>query len=286
MILYLFWLGGWLLVGAWLETLGVSILALMGIFLGASLSKFKKPYCWFGFAVSFLFISILLFIRFFPKFSFVIPFSWFVTGRIRFIVITAAVTLGLTASIHNLQNKIEKVSVGILMAIIIVWFCILPFLSPALVKDDLSALENVMDAEGVCYQSMDYTCGPAAAVTALTRLGLQADEGRIAILAHSSPVMGTLPSSLCNALEKLYEDKGLKCHYRYFDSVNQLQHYQLVLVTVKDTFLSDHCVAVIGITDDHVIIADPIDGKRIITRDEFKSMWRCSGIVLEHTPTL
>ncbi|MHC4131877.1 MAG: cysteine peptidase family C39 domain-containing protein [Planctomycetota bacterium] len=172
------------------------------------------------------------------------------------------------------------------MVIIIFWFCILPFLSPALVKDDLSGLKNIIDAEGICYQSMDYTCGPAAAVTALTKLGLQADEGRIAVLAHSNPVIGTLPSSLCNALEKLYEDKGLKCRYRYFDSVNQLQQYQLALVTVKDTFLSDHCVAVLEITDDHVVIADPMDGKKIITLDEFESAWRCSGIVLERAEPL
>jgi predicted double-glycine peptidase len=273
-------------VGAWFETLAVSILALMGIFLGASLSKFKKPYCWFGFASSFLFVAILLVVRFVPKLSFIAPFSWIVITRARFIVITVAVTLGLTTSIYHLRKKTEKVTLAVLMAIIVVWFCILPFLAPALVKDDLSSLKNIIDAEGVCYQSKDYTCGPAAAVTALNKLGLQADEGQIAVLSHSSPIAGTLPASLCNTLEKLYKDKGLKCRYRYFDSVKQLQQYQLALVTVKDTFLSDHCVAVLEITDDTVTVADPVDGKKTVTRSEFENAWRFSGIVLERSASL
>jgi predicted double-glycine peptidase len=273
-------------VGATFETLAVSILALLGIFLGASLSKIKKPYCWAGFAASFLFVAILLVVRFVPKLSFIAPFSWLVITRARFVVITVAVTLGLTTSIYHLRKKTEKVTLAVLMAIIIVWFCILPFLAPAFVENDLSALKNIIDADGICYQSKDYTCGPAAAVTALKRLGLQADEGQIAVLAHSSPIAGTLPASLCNTLEKLYKDKGLKCRYRYFDSLNELQRYQLALVTVKDSFLSDHCVAVLEITDDAVTIADPVDGKKIVPRNEFESTWRFSGIILERTPSL
>jgi predicted double-glycine peptidase len=273
-------------VGAWFETLGVSILALLGIFLGASLSKIKRPYCWFGFTASFLLVSMLVTTRFIPKISFVAPFSWLVITRIRFVVLTLAVTLGLTSSIRHLRYKTEKVTVGILMVIIVFWFCILPFLAPALVEKDLTAIESRIDSEGICYQSKDYTCGPAAAVTALKKLGLQADEGRIAILSHSSPVVGTLPSSLCDALNKLYQDDGLSCQYRYFDSLSQLQRYQLVLLAVKDTFLSDHCVALFEITDDSVTIADPVDGKKTVTRDEFERVWRYSGIVLERDPAL
>jgi predicted double-glycine peptidase len=51
----------------------------------------------------------------------------------------------------------------------------LPFLVPALIKERLSNLTTRLDSNGICYQSTDYTCGPAAAVTALRRLGLQAD---------------------------------------------------------------------------------------------------------------
>ena len=273
-------------MGALFETLGVSILALLGIFLGASLSKFKKPYCWFGFAASFLIVSILAFIRFFPQFSFTAPFSWLVVGRVRFVFTAVAVTMGLTTSIPHLRYSFQKVTVSILMVIIVIWFCISPFLAPAFVEKDLSALENRIDHQGVCYQSRDYTCGPAAAVTALMKLGLQAEEGKIAVLAHSSPVTGTLPDCLRDALLTLYEDKGLKCEYRLFESVNQLQDYPATLAVVKDAFLADHCVAVLEVTDDDITIADPVEGKKVMQRDKFERAWRYSGIVLERDPSL
>jgi predicted double-glycine peptidase len=273
-------------VGACFETLAVSIVALLGILVGAALSRIKKPYYWLGFSGSFLLVFILVTTRFAGKVSFIAPFSWLVIGRIRFVVTAVAITLGLTTSIPHLRYKTERVTVCILMAIIVVWFCILPFLAPALVQKDLSALKNRIDAEGICYQSKDYTCGPAAAVSALNQLGLPAEEGRIAVLAHSNPISGTLPSCLCDALRKLYEDKGLKSNYQYFDSLNELQKYQVTLAVVKDTFLSDHCVAVLEITDDTVTIADPVDGKKTVTRDEFERVWRCYGIVLERTPSL
>jgi predicted double-glycine peptidase len=269
------------IVGAWFETLGVSALALLGILIGAALSKFRKPYCWFGLGVSFLLVFILVIIRFFPGVSFAAPFSWLAVGRTRFVVIAVAVTLGLTSSVRHLRFRFEKVTVCILMAIVVVWFCISPFLAPAIVEKDLSALNNNTDSSGICYQSRDYTCGPAAAVTALAHLGLEANEGEIAVLAHSSPVTGTLPDCLRDALLALYEDKGLKCQYRRFDSLSELQDYPVTLAVVKDAFLADHCVAVMNITDDAVTIADPADGMKTIPRERFEKVWRYCGVVLK-----
>ena len=51
-------------------------------------------------------------------------------------------------------------------------------------------------------QSNGYNCGPAAAVTALRRLGLPAEEGELAILAHTSSAAGTSCDTLCTAIER------------------------------------------------------------------------------------
>lgn len=71
-----------------------------------------------------------------------------------------------------------------------------------------------------CLQSNDYNCGPAAAVTALRKLGLPAEEGEIAILAHTSSATGTPPDVLARALQDRYEKEGLASHYRIFHRVD------------------------------------------------------------------
>jgi hypothetical protein len=87
----------------------------------------------------------------------------------------------------------------------------MPFLMPALMKDHLSNLQTKFDKNGICRQTTDYTCGPAAAVTALGKLGLRATEGELAVLSYSSPVTGTLPSCLSSALQDRFGAEGLSC---------------------------------------------------------------------------
>ena len=171
------------------------------------------------------------------------------------------------------------------MAIVVVWFSVMPFLVPALIKEDLSNLKTTVNSSGICYQSTNYTCGPAAAVTALQRLGLSANEGEIAVLSYSSPVAGTLPTCLSSALQQRYGTEGLKCKYRYFDSINQLRNAGITLAVVKDGFINSHCVTVIGVTDYIVTLADPVWGRMLMSHEDFKKVWRFSGIVLKRDST-
>ena len=152
---------------------------------------------------------------------------------------------------------------------------------PALIKGHLLSITTRFDSNGICRQSTDYTCGPAAAVTALGKLGLSAKEGEIAVLSQTSPVVGTLPTMLCTALEKRYGNNGLKCKYRRFNSVDQLKKAGITLVVIKDAFLIDHCIVVFEVKDDAVAIADPITGAELIPIEKFEKIWRYSGIVLE-----
>jgi hypothetical protein len=144
------------------------------------------------------------------------------------------------------------------MAVVVVWFSICPFLVPALIRGHLLNLSTRVDSTGLCYQTTNYTCAPAAAVTALRRLGLTAEEGEIAVLSRTSPVAGTLPWCLYKALKGRYGADGLECQYRQFDSVGQLKDASVTLAVVKDVFLSDHCVAVLDVSDRTVTVADPV----------------------------
>jgi hypothetical protein len=268
-------------VNPWLETLAVIGVAVLGISLGRAFSRLRKPHWLWGSFLSFALIVILILTRQNGALHFARTFSWIAIGRAKFILLALASTTGLVTPLSRLPRQGEKLLACVMMVIVATWFSVLPFLVPALTQDSLSNLQTKFDADGICRQGTGYTCGPAAAVTALNKLGLSASEGRIARLAHSSPVAGTLPGCLCAALRNCYAERGLTCRYRRFDSIAQLKNAGLTLAIIRDAFLLDHCVAVLDVSDDRILVGDPLAGLRITSREEFERIWRFCGIVLD-----
>ena len=268
----------------WFETIGVVLVALMGIVIGRKFSSFRRS-CWtLGYFIPLALIAMLAAPRFANSLTFVPPFYWLM-GRVKFVILCLAVTMGITTPLSRLPRRCEKLMVCILMAVVVTWFSILPFLVPGLIKGHLSNLRTRVDADGICLQTTDFTCGPAAAVTALRELGLDARESEIAVLSHSSPITGTLPRCLYTALQDRYGNDGLRCQYRRFDSLAQLRDAGVTLAVVRSKFLSDHCVAVLEVSDRIVTVADPVAGKILITHKQFEKIWRFSGIVLKRDST-
>ena len=268
----------------WLETMGVVLVAVWGVVLGRFFSRSQKSYWVLGYFLPLVLIAVMVLARCNNALYFVRPFCWVTTGRVRFLILSLAVSMGLTVPLSRLPHKFEKLIVCILMGVFVTWFSILPFLVPVLLKSRLSNIQTKLDSNGICRQTTDYTCGPAAAVTALGKLGLSAEEGEIAVLSYSSPVTGTLPTFLCSALESRYGAVGLRCRYRRFDSVNQLRDAGITLVVVRDAFLLDHCIAVLEVSDNTVTVADPVIGTMLMPHSQFEKIWRFSGIVLERDP--
>lgn len=268
----------------YLETLGIMVIAFAGIFLGWCFSCLRKWYWILGYSIALILACLLVVSRFFYAFNFIKPFDLILAGRLRFVILALAVTIGLTSPLHRLPNRKERLLVCGVMSIVLSWFCILPFLAPALVRGRLEKLEGYVSTEGICFQSTDFTCGPAAAVTALGILGFEADEGQLAILSHTSPVIGTLPQCLADTLNAKYGRNGLECSFRHFGSIEELKQARINLAVVKDSLLSDHCVAVLEVGDDYIILADPARGKEILTYEEFEQVWRFSGISINYNP--
>ncbi|MGB2807081.1 MAG: hypothetical protein WBC22_05050, partial [Sedimentisphaerales bacterium] len=122
-------------INPWLETIGVIFVALLGVLLGRLSSSFRKPYWAWSYLVPTILITMLVLTRFSNTLLFTPPFSWVTAGRTRFIVLAFAVTMGLTAPISRLPRRCEKLIIGVLMAVVVVWFSVMPFLVPALIKD-------------------------------------------------------------------------------------------------------------------------------------------------------
>jgi len=265
----------------WVETAGVVLIAVLGVFLGRVFSSLRKPYWLLGYFLPLILIAMLILVRCNNVLRFVQPFCWIAAGRVKFVILSLAVTMGLTVPLSRLPRKCERLLVCILMAVVVTWFSVLPFLVPALIKNHLSNIKTRLNSNGICLQSTNYTCGPAAAVTALGKLGLSAHEGEIAVLSHTSPVAGTLPACLSSALQRRYGPVGLRCRYRRFDSIKQLRNAGLTLAMVRDAFLLDHCLAVLEVSDSTITVADPLAGTELMSHEQFEKIWRFSGIVLE-----
>jgi len=265
----------------WIETAGVILIALLGAFTGKLFSRFRKPYWVLGYLIPAGLIAMLALVRFDPALSFAKPFVWIAAGRVRFVTLSLAVSMGLTVPLSRLPYKWEKLIVCLLMAGFMTWFSVLPFLVPAILRGRLSNLRTRYDSNGVCRQTTDYTCGPAAAVTALGRLGLAAEEGELAVLSYSNPITGTLPACLSTALQRRYRADGLRCRYRRFDSIHQLRNAGITLAVVREALFKDHCLTVLEVSDDAVTVADPVTGVRLLPYRQFESIWRYAGIVLE-----
>jgi predicted double-glycine peptidase len=167
---------------------------------------------------------------------------------------------------------------------VIVFVCyasVWPFFAPVLNRRFQASIKTQIDKDGICQQSSDYNCGPAAAVTALRWLGFPAEEGEIAILAHTSTAIGTPPDILARALQKRYDPQGLKCEYRHFKSIAELKNGGKTLVVTNVSLFLDHYLTVLKVTDDMIIVGDPSRCLRAIRHEEFLKNWRFVGVVLK-----
>ncbi len=201
-------------------------------------------------------------------------------GRLRFVVLSFAIPVGILTLEPFLPKRWERIVVRILLLIFILSFSIFPFAAPVLVRNELLNTPNLTDQQGICLQTRPYTCGPAAAVTALHQLRLPAHEGQIAVSASTGPIIGTLPWDLCSALDQQYADQGLRCEFRRFNTLHELKSAGLTLVMVRGGPLTNHCVVVLAMNDRQVVVADPSLGKLNIPIEQFCEQWRYTGITL------
>jgi hypothetical protein len=264
----------------WSEALGVALLAGVGMLLGAWFSRRPKPIWLLGYFIPLAMVCLYDAGNRHPALAFIPPVSWMLLGRTKFAIFGFITSMMLTTPLSRLPQRRDRRVVGVLMVAIVAFISVWPFLAPAFNQRELAALVTKMDSDGVCLQTTSYTCGPAAAVTALRRLGFNADEGQLAILTHCTSFTGTPPDILAATLQSCYGRKGLKCDYRGFRDVAELKDAGLILAVVKFNFIVDHYVTVLAVNDRTVTIGDPLNGLTEMSRHDFENIWRHCGITL------
>lgn len=269
----------WHLILPYLQTLGVLLLAVAGVVGGRQVAKLRKPVWLLAYFIVLAVVVAIALARRLPHLEFMIPFSWIMAGRTEFAILALLITSVITIPAAQLPGARSRLLVYSLMGVIVIVYSILPFLQPGLNYSRLRGLHTSLDLDGICRQGTHYSCGPAAAVTALRRLGYPAEEGELAILAHTTPIAGTPADSLCRVMQERFGGDGLRCQYRAFNTVSELTQLP-VIATIKYGLLVDHFVAVLAVTDDEVVIGDPLRGKVVMSHEDFNAIWRQTGIVL------
>jgi predicted double-glycine peptidase len=248
--------------------------------LGWRVSRIRAPYWTIGYLIPLALILGYAVASHVPTLMFVAPFSWFTMGMKKFAAFGFMATFLLTTPLSRIPQKRARVMIGVLTAVIVLCLSIGPFVAAIIDRPQLQRMVTRVDSDGVCLQSSDYTCGPAAAVTALRRLGLPAEEGRIGILSCTSFQEGTPPDLLAAALKEEYGKNGLAVNCRGFRDLADLKQAGLALAVVKYTLMVDHWVAVLEVTDSEVIVGNPSVGLTRWTHEQFLRRWRFVGIVL------
>jgi predicted double-glycine peptidase len=265
----------------WLAAFVSLLWALAGSGLGWWFSRRRSPYWMIGYFIPIVLVFVFVVAFYVPAVLFTPPVSWLMLGLKKFAVFGFVATMVLTTPLSRLANRRDRVMVGLLMAAIVFYMAIWPFLAPAVDRRQLAGLKTSMDANGVCLQTTDYTCGPAAAVTALRKLGLPADEGQVAILSCTSFQEGTPTDLVADALQREYGKDGLTVKCRVFKNIAELKQAGLTLAVIKYGFMVDHWVAVLEVTDSEVVVGDPLSGLCRLPYEKFLKKWRFIGIVVK-----
>jgi predicted double-glycine peptidase len=143
------------------------------------------------------------------------------------------------------------------------------FLSPIHVQ-----LSNTLRPNGVYRQSGDSSCAPAALATLLQRWNMPQVTESIAAKYAGTSRMGTSMAQLLQAVQQLNLD-GVELSVTW-EQLRQINRPGILGVwQFSGGRKLPHAVALMAMTPDRAIVADPARGKYIaLKRPEFEQMWR------------
>jgi predicted double-glycine peptidase len=135
-------------------------------------------------------------------------------------------------------------------------------------------LTNHLKPNGVYRQSSDSSCAPAALATLLYRWNLpQATESTVARLAGTSRMGTSMPQILRAARSFGMDGQEMSPTWEQIRQINRPGI--LSIWQISGLRRLPHAVALMAMTADKAIVADPASGKYIVwNRQEFNRVWR------------
>ena len=148
---------------------------------------------------------------------------------------------------------------------------------------ELRNLQTTISKDGICIQTTGFTCGPGVAVTILRHLGIDAKENDLAIYSKCTPKGGTTKENLVKAIEKLYGKEGVECSFLDYDSIDQLKDFCPCIAAINLSSAVSHYTVVLEVTENKIVIGDPIGGKKEWSHEDFKNKCWPTAIILKRT---
>jgi len=146
------------------------------------------------------------------------------------------------------------------------------------------AMPGRLEGGAIYRQGTDYSCGPAAGLTLLRAAGVAASEGEVANLCLLRPGEGVSELELCRGLNMALRRRHRRATIRRAapDELDGLP--TPFLARTQRLGGAPHCVAVLAVRDDEVVVADPAQGRFVCARDDLLSEWTGLAITLEPAP--
>ena len=261
------------------ELAAVCGLTWAGIGIGRRVSR-GRFWGW-GVAVPLMLVALVMAGHRVARLAFVPPVSWVVGAQVDPVMMAGAIACLLTVLRARMRQRRQRIALTVLRAVMVGFYGLTPLLLPMVVRGDLLAGATTVDIHGVCLQTHGYTCGPAAAVTCLRVLGVNAQEGRMAVEARCGPVVGTDGALLAHAVNRWYGAAGVRCGYRYVGTLESLR--LPAVATVVSLRYGGHDVAVLAVNAEEVIIGDPMSGRDRWPKTEFLAEWTGAAAEFEKT---
>lgn len=265
----------------WLETTFALLTVLLSVGLGRLFARLPRHWWLLGYVPPLLVVITFAVAIRRPDLAMQPWLAWIFVGRWKTFLMGSVVALLLGTLVPRVPGRRDRIALTVLALVAASYVGVWPSLAAAVNRNQLAALTTHIGPDGVCRQNTDYTCGPAAAVTGLRRLGLKAEEGELAVLAHTSTASGTPPDVLAAVLNERFGPQGLHAELRRFKDVSELRGLGPTLVIVKFSLLLDHWLCVLDVTDTEVVVGDPLSGLNRLSLQEFNDRWRHIGVVLK-----
>lgn len=253
---------------------GLAVLGMLGV-TGAMLPRLARTHHWVAVWTAALAVVLMLgAVRRVPALE-ATALGWLTWGRLEY-ALYGPLTILLPGLPALRASRLALQILAGVFALLVCWIASLaPFLGPLLYAPPRAR----MSRDDICLQGDGFSCGPAAAVTALRRAGLNAEFSALARAAHTSPVIGTPPDLLCQAMERLYPVTARRVYPRRLEELPEGQ----ILLLIKHSAWTDHYLALFEYNLTQVVGADPLRGRVVLARREFELRWRHLAIVINRS---
>ena len=126
--------------------------------------------------------------------------------------------------------------------------------------------------EEVCIQSEGFTCAPSAIATVFRYFGQEKTEAEVAKSVYTNPT-GTSVYEIIRYIRK----NGMKVECFYEKDLSKIPVPSILDVNVSNI---GHVIVYLGSDNGSYIIGDPLEGRVVLTKDEFQKRYKFDGFVM------